>query len=135
MFYEFVSKVTTIDRKGNDKEISERYIIQNKELFGEVELAAFELYNGENDVIAIKRSNVREFINNRSDESQAIFFTTVEDVFIDEKTGEEKSNKYVVGLFADSAEEATTISANYLKQGMSDFRIVCVKKTKFVDLI
>lgn len=59
MFYEFVSKVTTIDRKGNDKEISERYIIQNKELFGEVELAAFELYNGENDVIAIKRSNVR----------------------------------------------------------------------------
>ena len=24
MFYEFVSKVTTIDRKGNDKEISEQ---------------------------------------------------------------------------------------------------------------
>lgn len=135
MFYEVVSKRTIVDKKGNDKEISEKFMFENLELFGEAENKMLEFYNNENDVTAIKQSKLMEFVNSRSDDKQAIYLATLESVFIDEETGAEKTTKYLVGVFAMALEDATIILNEYMQQGMQDFVLVSVKKTKIVDLL
>lgn len=136
MYYEVTSKRVVVDPKGNDKEISERFIVVNCELFGEAEMKTLQEYNGENDVVAIKQSKIREFLNDKNEEQdEHIYIATIVSIFVDEITGAEKETKYFVGLWATSVGEANELVGEYLKQGMEDFRIIGIKRTKFVDLI
>lgn len=134
MFYEVISKRIIIDAKGNDKEIAEKFIIDNCELCQEAEKVMLLEYNGENRCTSIKESNLREFVNKRQDDDQAIFLATLEDVFVTDD-GDEKATRYVVGLFANTVEEATKIMIEYMKQGLSNLSLVSIKKTKIVDLL
>lgn len=135
MFYESISKRTVIDKKsGNDKDINERFIVENCELCAECEQKILEYWNGECDVISVKQSKIREFINERNNEDQSVFLATIEDVYIDED-GEEKTTKYIVGLFSLSVEESTKLVVDYMKQGLSNLRLTSIKKTKIVDVL
>lgn len=134
MFYEVISKRIIIDAKGNDKEIAEKFIIDNCEFCQEAEKAMLLEYNGENRCTSIKESNLREFVNKRQDDDQAIFLATLEDVFVTDD-GDEKATRYVVGLFANTVEEATKIMIEYMKQGLNNLSLVSIKKTKIVDLL
>lgn len=104
MMYEVTSKRVGQDAKGNDREYVEKFLIDNCELCAEAESKCLEFWNGENDVISVKQSKVREFVNERVDDDQDIYLATIEDVFINEATGEKKATKYIVGLFAVSTE-------------------------------
>lgn len=135
MFFEVVSKRIVQDTKGNDREISEKFIFENLEFFAEAEQKMYEFYNNENSVVAIKQCKIMEFVNKRQDDEQAIYYATIESIFVDENTGEEKATKYVVGLFAKSIDEANRIANEYMRQGLADLVLVGIKKTKIVDLL
>lgn len=135
MFYEVTSKRTVMDAKGNDKLIAEKYLIENIEFFAEAEQKILEYFNNENEVPAIKQSKLKEFVNKRTTETQTIFFATLESIFVDELTGEDKATKYVVGLFAENIDDAYVITNNYISQGLEDLVLVGIKKTKIVELI
>lgn len=135
MWYEAISKRITIDKKGNDKEISEKYLVNHCELCAEVEQKILEEWNGENRCTSVKESNIREFVNNRRNDEDFIFISTIEDIFIDENSGEEKTTKYHVGLFAKTIEEATKIMVEYMNQGLNDMRLTSVKQTKIIDVL
>lgn len=134
MFYEVTSKRTIQDAKGNDKEIAEKYLFENLDFFAEAEQKMYEFFNNENVVTAIKQSKILAFVNKRISDEQAIYFATIENIIIDD-SGVEKSSKYVVGLFAESIEEANKIANEYIKQEMIDSTLVGIKKTKIVDLL
>lgn len=134
MFYEVTSKRTIQDAKGNDKEIAEKYLFENLGFFAEAEQKMYEFFNNKNVVTAIKQSKILAFVNKRISDEQAIYFATIENIIIDD-SGAEKSSKYVVGLFAESIEEANTIANEYIKQEMIDSTLVGIKKTKIVDLL
>lgn len=135
MFYEVTSKRTVMDAKGNDKLIAEKFLIDNIVFFAEAEQKMLEYFNNENEVPAIKQSKLKEFVNKRTTEAQNIFFATLESIFVDELTGEDKATKNVVGLFAESIDEAYIIVNEFMKQGLEDLVLVGIKKTKFVELI
>ena len=135
MFYKVTSKRTIVDLKGNDKEISEIFLFENLEFFAEAEQKMYLHFNNENTVVAIKQSKLMEFVNNRADDEQSIYYATIESIFVDENTGEEKATKYVVGLFAKSIDEANRIANQYMSQGLADLVLVGIKKTKIVDLL
>lgn len=134
MFFEAVSRRTIKDKNGNDKRVSEKFIVNHCELCAEVEQKMLEEYNGENDVTLIKESNLMEFVNERTDDEQFVFLSKLENTFVGED-GEEKVTTYSVALFAKDMEEAHDIMKNYSKQGLDDLKIVSIKKTKIVDLI
>lgn len=134
MFYEAVSRRTIKDKNGNDKRVSEKFLVNNCELCAEVEQKMLEEYNSENDVTLIKESNLMEFVNERTDDEQFVFLSKLENTFVGED-GEDKVTTYSVALFAKDMEEAHDIMKNYSKQGMDDLKIVSIKKTKIVDLI
>ena len=138
MFYEVQTRHSEIDAKGANKEVVEKYIVEGCELFADAEYKSIEnitpFSNGVCDVTAMKQSKIREFINAQEDAEQGIYVATVADVFVD-GNGKEKEIKYVVAIWARSVGEANELVGEYLKQGMEDFRIIGVKRTKFVDLI
>lgn len=134
MFYELSLKRNTVSEIGVQKEVSEKYIIEGAELFCEAEAKALEYFNGECNVTAIKQSKIREFINNAEIDNE-IYLSCVADVYIDEKSGKEKELKYVVAVFATSVDDATKKTLEYMKQGLNDFVLNSVKKTKFIEVI
>lgn len=138
MYYEVTSKRVVVNSKGVEKEIAEKFIVNGCELFGEAELKTFHEFNGENDVVAIKQSKIREFANEKSKEEDAdesIYLATIVSIFVDESNGVKKETKYIVGLWATSTEKATKIAVDYMSQGLSDLVLVGIKRTNFVDII
>lgn len=135
MFYEVSNKITVVDKKGNDKQIVEKILVENINLFSEAELKAIERYNNESEVVAIKQlPKLMEFVNKRESEDQAIYAATIESVFIDDDNNE-KTTRYIVGIFALSLENATNIALEYMRGGMTDLSLVSIKKTKIVEVI
>jgi hypothetical protein len=134
MLYEISSRRTVIDKRGNDKSLTEHFLVDKIELFAEAEQKGLELYNGENDIVAIKRSNICEIVNKRKDDDERIYLASIESLFVDDE-GNESTTKYVVALFAKNAQSATTIALDYMKQGLEDMELVGIKKSKFEDII
>lgn len=133
MYYEVTLKVTKQDNKGNDKEVKENFLIENAELWQEVENRALELYNGEADIVAMKRSSVIEVVNEKKEDTP-IFKAKLISTYIDEK-GKEKEKSWVVALFAADMNEANKKMQEYIKQGMEDLTLREIKQTNLLEII
>lgn len=133
MYYEVTLKVTKQDNKGNDKEVKENFLIENAELWQEVENRALELYNGEADIVAMKRSSVVEVVNEKKEDTP-IFKAKLISTYIDEK-GKEKEKSWVVALFAADMNEANKKMQEYIKQGMEDLTLREIKQTNLLEII
>lgn len=135
MFFEVQAKLIKMNDKGVDKPLTEKLIVKDINLFSEAEFAVMQEYNGEADVVAMKISKIKEFINTRNNDEEDIYFATIEDKFINESTGDVTPMLYSVALFAENFDRAKDITNSYIKQGLSDMTLVAIKKTKFIDLI
>jgi hypothetical protein len=134
MYYLVKSKRTVPTDKGVDKVVAENYLVDKCIFFAEAEVKMLEEYNNENEVVAMKQSKIREFVNNRIKDEQDIYIAIIEDIFVEDDESE-KRIKYEVGVFAESVSEATRIVLDYMKQGIQDFELVKVYKTNIVDII
>lgn len=135
MFFEVSVKRTVMDDKGRDKQIVEKLIVENCEFFAEAEAKALQEFNSECDVVAIKISSLKEFVNREDDIDFNIYFSTIESGYVDVNTGKEVEFKYKVAVFAQSIEEAQVKTKEYMRQGLDDMTLVSIKKTKFTTLI
>lgn len=136
MFYEANTKVTRLNEKGEEKQVIERYVIQNCETFSEAEERAaktYSDYNMDGEVVAIKRSNLYEIVNENA-HKEKYFRAKLGSIFTDDN-GKEKMTYYHVLLSADDMDEAQKIMKEYMNQGMQDFVLLEVKETKVTDLI
>lgn len=134
MYYEVISSVIKQDKRGNDKRVNEKFLVENCEICANAEMKVLDYYSGENDCIAIKQSNIKEFVNERCDENQDIYLAQIEDTFLTDD-GDEKVTKYVVGIFAFNIEDATQRVSEYMNMGLNDMELAYIKKTKIVDVL
>lgn len=138
MFYQVKVKYDKIAENGKQVVETEDYLVNNCVLHAEAEAKLLQYgidYSFENfDVTAVKRSKIREFVNDCEDDND-IYVSTIVDVFIDENTGKEKETKYQVGVYATSVDDATKKTNEYMRQGLNDCHLVCVKKTKIVEVL
>lgn len=135
MLYEITTKVRKLQKDGSEKEVTERYIT-DCELFAEAEHAgmhSYADYQQEGDVIAIKRSNVREIVN-PSDNKEYYYKATIVTKTIDDNENE-KEQKYYVLIRADSLIEATNKANEYISQGLEDMTLDGMTKTKIIAKI
>lgn len=136
MFYEANTKVTRINERGEEKQVIERYVIDNCLTFKEAEERAaktYAEYSLDGDVVAIKRSNLYEIVNENANKEK-YFRAKLGSVFVDDN-GKEKMTYYHVLLSADNMDEAQKIMKEYMNQGMQDFVLLEVKETKVNDVI
>ena len=137
MMYEGTISFVIVDKNGNDKTIKNQLIVVNCESFGNAEE---QLYNFGGsltgiDVVAIKRSKIREIVNERQNDDEKIFFATIIDKFYDADKDETTETQYVVALFATDISNAHRIVNDYMKQGFEDMELVGLKCTKVVDVL
>lgn len=133
MYYEVTLKVTKQVNKGNDKEVKENFLVENAELWSEVENRGLELYNGECDIVAMKRSSVIEVVNEKKEDTP-IFKAKLISTYVDEK-GKEKEKSWVVALFAADMNEANKKMQEYIKQGMEYLTLREIKQTNLLEII
>lgn len=135
MIYEITISYLTINKNGNDKSVTEKYLVLDEDTCGHAEGVAFDTFQSltEMEVIAIKRSMLQEIANKRQNGEESIYVAEVQDVFHDDD-GNEKYTKYRIALFAQSFDEAKAFISAYMQQGY-DLEIVSLKKSKFIDVI
>lgn len=136
MYYEITDRVKRVKDDGTEKETSERYITDCL-TFAEAEQKGMEAYSADNtegDVVAVKRSNVKEIVN-ENEEKQHYFKATIVDTFIDDKTEKEKELRYYVLIRANDLSEATAKANEYMRQGLQDMRLDGIVKTKILELL
>ena len=137
MFYEANTKVTRVNENGEEKQLIERYVIKDCISFSEAEertARTYSDYSMEGEVVAIKRSNLYEIVNENANKEK-YFRAKLGSIFIDENSGKEKMTYYHVLLSADNMDEAQKIMKEYMSQGMSDFILLEIKETKINDVI
>ena len=137
MFYEANTKVTRVNERGEEKQVIERYVIKDCLSFSEGEERAAKTYAYDNtygEVVAIKRSNLYEIVNENANKEK-YFRAKLGSIFIDENNGKEKMTYYHVLLSADNMDEAQKIMKEYMNQGMNDFILLEIKESKVTDVI
>lgn len=135
MYYEGIISYTSINEKGNDVCRKEQFIMECCESFADAEEQLYNYANGltDVDVIAIKRSKIKEVANKRQDKEDAIWLVELQTIFLTDE-GEEKELKYKVLVFAKTLDNAKSFMSEYVKQGYS-MDIVSIKKTKLKDVL
>lgn len=108
-------------------------MVENAELWQEVENRALELYSGEADIVAMKRSSVIEVVNEKKEDTP-IFKAKLISTYVDDK-GKEKEKSWVVALFAADMNEANKKMQEYIKQGMEDLTLREIKQTNLLEII
>ena len=131
MYFETSIKRTDKDK---DKEVTEKFIVSGAMLFSEVEATMLTEYSNECNVIAIKQSKIKDIVNSRTSEDDDIYYATLESFYMSE-SGEEKSSKNDIALFAKDMTDAKAKLDSYMKQGLSDMAIIKIVQTKFLDVI
>lgn len=135
MIYEGTITFIQVDDKGIDRAKKQMFVIDNAEIFFDAENRLYKYADGLTaaDVVAVKRSKVKEIVNERKTEDDLIWLTELQDVFLTDE-GEEKELRYRVLVFAKTFDDAKAILSEYIKQGYS-MEIVSIKKTKFDDVL
>lgn len=135
--YEVKYSYTTIDNKGNDKVVKNTIICEHAASFGDAEEMAYNFANGETDldVIAVKRSSIKEIINRRASDNDKIFTATIVDTCYIDGKDEPVENKYILALYAEDINQAHSIVREYMKQGLNDMELVGLKCTKYLEIL
>ena len=139
MIYETSIKTTVVDKNGNDKVVTSRYIIGNAELFGEAESKLYEEFGNMTgfEVASIKISKLKEIINEapQGETECKIYFATIVDKFYDAEKDETTENQYTVALHAHDFNEARQEIGQYMSQGFEDMELVGLKCTKYISVL
>ena len=130
---------TKISYENEGKVVKEQYIIENAELFGEVEAKLYEEFeNFPNfSVVSIKTNNkILEIINEKptDDDECKIFYATICDFFTNED-GSIKEIPYVVVAFAHDMTEAKAAVDQYMRMGLEDMELKKLVETKMLDVL
>lgn len=134
MFYE-----AKVSYEKENKTVKEQFILENYELFGEVESKLYEEFgNFPNfSVVSIKTNNkIREIINEKptGDDEYKVFYATICDFFTDDN-GKVKELPYIVVAFAHDMTEAKDAVDQYMSQGLEDMELKKLIETKFEDVL
>lgn len=135
MLYEGTISHEVIGDNGLTKTVKEKYILEEGDFFANAEHKLFEEFQGFNnlDVIAIKRSKIKEIANHRNNDNEGLWMAELQDVF-HKDDGTKKILKYKIVFFSMTFDSAKAYIQEYAKQGF-DMTLVSLKLTDFIDVI
>lgn len=125
------------DKKGNDKNVKEIFLVENMASFGDAETTVQTYWNCECDILAVSLSKVMEVLNYPTSEEKEelrVFRAVLIQTFMDDN-GDEKESKYNVVLWAKDLESAMSEVKAYITQGYGDMSIHSITKSKICEII
>ena len=133
--YEIKISYVTVDKNGNDKMVRESLILEYAESFADAEQIGYDYGSGLTaiDVTDVKRSKLKEVLNERSSNEEQIWMAELMAIFVDDE-GNEKPIKYKTILFATTFDKAKAFVSEYMKQEYN-LELISLKLTKFNDVL
>jgi hypothetical protein len=133
--YEIQITFVKVDSKGNDRNVKENLILEHAESFADAEQIGYDYGSGLTglDVVAIKRSKIKEIANERTSDDEKVFLATLVDVFLNED-GTEKEMKYTIAFFSKNMATANVYINEYAKQGYN-MSITKIVESKYDDVL
>jgi hypothetical protein len=133
--YEGTIQFITQDKRGNDKPVKEQFILEHCESFSDAEAQLFDYGSSltEIDVVAVKRSKLKEIANERTNEAEKIFLATLVDIFLNDD-GTEKEIKYTIAFYSKDMNAAHAYISQYASQGYN-MSVTKIVESKFVDVL
>lgn len=133
--YEIKISYVVVDKNGNDKTVRESLVLENAESFANAEEIGYDYGSGLTaiDVTDIKRSKIKEVVNQRTSDDEYLWLVELMSTFTTEE-GEEREMKYKVLVFAKTFNAAKTFMSEYIKQGYA-MDIIGIKKTNYTEVL
>ena len=138
MIYEATIQYTVIDRNGNDRQVKEQYVLDDWDLFAEAEAAMYNASQSfgirECDVVAIKRSNVKEIIKKKTTDGESVWCAEVMETMVDDN-GVDKEMRYKWLFYSMTFDSANQYVRQYMQQGYENMELVGLKRTRIKEII
>ena len=135
--FEVKSRRVVMDNKGNDKNITEAFFIENCTSWADAEDKMLAYFNSENEVVGMAISKVMEVVNTPTQEEKMDMFVyraVIASIYTDDDDNE-KEMKYPVLLWAKGIDDAMALVNDYMRQGLDGMSLVSITKTKIVEVI
>lgn len=142
MNYLTTVRMTQTQEDGLSKTITEQYLIRSAATFADAENLTYKEVAGagENeDVTAIKRTNICDIIRPSNDRSEADndkwYKAKLSLITLDEKTGKERKTAVTHLVLARDIADARNVIVAYMRGSVTDYEIATLDETKIVSVI
>lgn len=135
-YYQTTARVDRIMDSGEQKKISEKFLVDALTCFEAIEHTTAELHsttNGEFEITEVKKTAIAEVLGNL--EAEKFFIAKVNFITVDERTGKEKKTAYQLFIGADDYDIAKAVLTEEIKKSMADIEITGLVESPIVGFI
>lgn len=134
-YYQTTARVDRIMENGEQKNVSEKYLVDAMTCFEAIELTTSEIQNttSEFEITEVKKTPIAETFGNM--EADKFFFARVNFIQIDEKSGKEKKSRSLWLIGADEYDTAKAVLTDVIKKFMEDIEIAGLVESPIVGFI
>lgn len=135
-YYQTTARVDRITENGEQKKVSEKYLVDALTCFEAIELTTAELHsttNGKLEITEVKKTAISETFGNL--EAEKFFVARVNFIQLDEKSGKEKKTQYQWFIGADEYDTAKTVLTEEIKKSMADIEIAGLVESPIIGFI
>lgn len=135
-YYQTTARVDRIMENGEQKKVSEKYLVDALTCFEAIELTTAELHsttNGEFEITEVRKTPIAETFG--SMEADRFFLAKVNIINVDERTAKEKKTSYQWFIGADEYDIAKAVLTDEIKKSMADIEIAELVESPIVGYI
>ena len=135
-YYQTTARVERITDTGEQKKVSEKYLVDALSCTEAIELATSEVQpttSGEFEITEVKKTPIEEVLGNL--EAERFFLAKINLITVDERTAKEKKTtvQWIVG--ADDYDKAKAEVTDEIKKSMADIEINGITESPIVGYI
>lgn len=135
-YYQTTARVDCITEKGEQKKISEKFLVDALTCLEAIERTTAELHStssGDFEITEVKKTPIAETFGNL--EAEKFFIAKVNFITVDERTGKEKKTAYHWFIGADDYDIAKAVLTEEIKKSMADIGIAGLVESPIVGFI
>ena len=129
-FYEVSVKFTVLDVKGNEKPVTEKYLVVAT-TFSDAESRLID----KGDVIRIRRTNIYHNLFLDTSEPGFVYIVTLKVIAEDENTGKDITRKYNIAVETFEMEDAKIVAKSCAISELNNIKFRDVESIKRTDIV
>ena len=135
-YYQSTARVERMTDKGEQKRVSEKYLVDALSCTEAIELATSEVQptsSGEFEITEVKKTPIEEVLGNL--EAEKFFLAKINLITVDERTAKERKNTVQWFVGADDYDIAKAEVTDEIKKSMADMEIAGLVESPIVGYI
>lgn len=135
-YYQTTARVDCITEKGEQKKISEKFLVDALTCLEAIERTTAELHSTSSsdfEITEVKKMPIAEVLGNL--DGDKFFLAKVNIITVDERTGKEKKTAYQWFIGADDYDIAKAVLTEEIKKSMADIEIAGLVESPIVGFI